>query len=145
MRKQLRVVLGVVAALALAGTALAGGQQIAVEAAPDGGSLLVRTYRCGTPSEFVVTGVAEGVVGGQRQRIPLALARTSEPGVFSVARQWPSEGRWALTFTAEGKVFVNALVELQPGAALRIASQESTITRITRQRLDRVLERRAGS
>lgn len=131
--------------LAVAGIAVAGGQQIAVEVAQDGKSLLVRTYRCGTPSEFTVAGSAEGIVDGQPRSLPLKLTRTAEPSVFAVTRQWPSEGRWVLTFRTEGAVFVNALVELQAGAALRIASQESSYKKITPGQIAAVLLRLARS
>lgn len=127
----------------VAGNALAGGQQVAVEVAPDGQSLLVRTYRCGTPAEIVVTGTAEGLVDGQRRTLDLKLTSTRQPGVFAVARQWPAQGAWVLTFTAQGKAFATALVELQPGAVLRIASQESSYTKLTRNQVLAALERLA--
>jgi hypothetical protein len=131
--------------LALSGVAFAGGQQIAVEVAKDGKSLLVHTYRCGTPSEFTVVGTAEGMVNGQTRSVPLRLTRTAEPSVFAVERQWPSEGRWVLTFRTEGAVFVNALVELQPGATLRVASQESTYKKITPGQIAAALDRLSRS
>ncbi len=127
--------------LAFSGVALAGGQQIAVEVAKDGQSLLVHTYSCGHPSGFTVSGTAEGLVEGRTRSLPLALAATAEPNVFAVERQWPSMGRWVLTFRAEGGFFVNALVELQPGAKLRIASQESTYKRITPSQIAAALQR----
>jgi hypothetical protein len=127
--------------LAALGTAVAGGQQIAVEVAKDGKSLLVRTYRCGTPSSFTVSGRAEGIVDGQRRTIPLRVMPTAEPGVFAVERQWPAQGAWVLAFAAEGGRFVNALVELQPGSELRIASQESSVDRLTPERVADALRR----
>jgi hypothetical protein len=126
-----------------AGDAVAGGQQIAVEVAPDGRALLVRTYRCGTPSEIEVAGVADGVVDGRHRSIPLEVSRTPQPGVFSVARQWPEQGAWVLTFTTVRGAFVNALVELRPGPRLQIAAQESTRDRIRAADVSAAL-RRAG-
>jgi hypothetical protein len=143
MRPVLALAVGLT--LAVSGIAVAGGQQIAVEVAKDGGSLLVRTYRCGTPSEFTVTGSAEGVVDGQMRSLPLKLTRTSDPSVFAVDRQWPSYGRWVLTFQTEGGLFVNALVELQPGAPLRITSQESTYKKITPSQIAAALQRLSRS
>jgi hypothetical protein len=142
--KMMRTPLALGFALTLAGNAFAGGQQIAVETAKDGGSLLVRTYHCGTPAEIRLTGSAEGVVNGQPRSVELTLARTNEPGVFAVSRQWPAEGAWVLTFTNERGAFVNALVELQPGAALKITSQESSRTKLTRPRIDAALKRLAS-
>lgn len=137
--------LGLAVTLAAAGVAQAGGQQIAVEVARDGKSLLVRTYRCGTPSDFTVTGTAEGLVDGQPRSVPLKLTRASEAGVFVVSRQWPAEGSWVLTFSTEGGRFVNALVELEKGAALRIRSQESTTTKLTPGQVSATLRRLARS
>jgi hypothetical protein len=119
----------VAAALVLAGMSLpawAGGQQVVAEAGSDGRSVVVRTYRCGTPASLSLRGTAEGLVAGQRRTIPLEIARAAEPGVFEVARQWPAEGRWALVFTVAGGHAVSTLVALEPGAAVRIASQKPT-------------------
>ncbi|HSD66534.1 MAG TPA: hypothetical protein VLF95_07525 [Vicinamibacteria bacterium] len=110
----------------LAHAASAGGQQVVAEAGGDGRSVVVRTYRCGTPASLSLVGTAEGVVGGKRRTIPLEIARAAEPGVFEVARQWPAEGRWALVFTVAGGHAVSTLVTLEPGAAVRIAAQKST-------------------
>ena len=128
-------------ALALAGSAFAGGQQIAVEVAKGGDSLLVRTYHCGTPGDINLVGKAEGLVNGQPKSVELKLAATGEPGVYSLARQWPAEGAWVLTLTNAGGAFVNALVELKPGARLEIASQESTLRKLSRPQLDAALQR----
>lgn len=119
------------AVVLLAQSAWAGGQQVRAEAAADGRSVVVRTYRCGTPSSFTVVGTAEGVVGGARKTIPLAIARAGEEGVFTVARQWPAEGKWALVFTVEGSHAVSTLVELEPGAAIRVARQKTTYEKPT--------------
>lgn len=145
MKARSTVVLSLALPLLLSGPVLAGGQQIAVEVAPDGRSLLVRTYRCGNPSEFTVAGTAEGLVDGQARSLPLQLTRTAEPGVFAVTRQWPSQGRWVLTLRTEGGAFVNALVELQAGAPLKIASQESTYKKITPAQVAAALQRPARS
>ena len=138
MKKRISIL---VFASALAGHAFAGGQQIAVEVAKGGDSLLVRTYHCGTPGDIKLVGKADGVVNGQPKSVDLKLVATGEPGVYSVARQWPADGAWVLTFTNAGGTFVNALVELQPGATLKIASQESTIKKLSRPQLDAALQR----
>jgi hypothetical protein len=107
----------------------AGGQQVTAQPADDGRSVVVRTFRCGTPQSFTVHGAAEGVVAGARKSIPLAISRTGEEGVFRVARQWPEEGKWVLVFNVEGDRPVSTLVELGPGATIRIASQKTTYER----------------
>lgn len=119
------------AAVLVAQSAWAGGQQVRAEAAADGRSVVVRTYRCGTPSSFRVVGTAEGVVAGARKTIPLAIARAGEEGVFTVARQWPAEGKWALVFSVEGSHAVSTLVELEPGTRIRVASQKTTYEKPT--------------
>jgi hypothetical protein len=48
------------------------------------------------PATSGVTGVAEGLVGGVRKTLPLRIDTTSQPGVFAVTKQWPSEGTWLL-------------------------------------------------
>ena len=52
-----------------------------------------------TPATRGVAGTAEGLVGGVRKTLPLRLDTTSHPGVFAVAKQWPSEGTWLLRIT----------------------------------------------
>jgi len=129
MKKML--VCAVVVLGSLAQSAWAGGQQVTAQAAADGQSVVVRTFRCGTPSSFTVLGTAEGVVNGERKTIPLAIGRAGEEGVFTVARQWPAEGKWALVFSVEGSHSVSTLVELEPGPTLRIARQKTTYEKPT--------------
>ena len=129
MKKML--VCAVVVLGSLAQSAWAGGQQVTAQPAVDGKSVVVRTFRCGTPSSFTVVGTAEGVVDGARKTIPLTIARAGEEGVFTVARQWPAEGKWALVFSVEGAHAVSTLVELEPGAKIRVASQKTTYEKPT--------------
>ncbi len=125
------LVCAVVVLGSLAQSAWAGGQQVTAQPAADGKSVVVRTFRCGTPSSFTVHGAAEGIVAGARKSIPLSIARASEEGVFTVARQWPTEGKWVLVFSVEGEHSVSTLVELEPGATIRIARQKTTYEKPT--------------
>jgi hypothetical protein len=50
--------------------------------------------REGVPSLADVTASAEGLVNGARRTVPLELAATTRPGVFSVRRSWPADGAW---------------------------------------------------
>jgi hypothetical protein len=127
------------ACLGLAHDALAGGQQVAAQVSADGQSIVVRTYRCGTPSSLSLRGAAEGVVAGERRTVELEIKKSDEPGVFSVARQWPAEGRWALVFSVRGGHAVSTLVKLAPGAELRIAEQERSFEPPTPQRIETLL------
>jgi hypothetical protein len=130
------------AAWALSGLAqptLAGGQQVTAAVAADGQSIVVRTYRCGTPSSLSLRGTAEGIVSGQRRTIELEITAGAQPGVFGVARQWPAEGRWALVFSVKGGHDVSTLVTLEAGAALRIAEQKASYERPSPERIDAAL------
>ncbi len=59
----------------------------------------VKAFGCHNPADATITGIAIGVLDGKRQTIPLKLTRLREPGMYAVARQWPSEGRWVVQFT----------------------------------------------
>lgn len=130
------------AALALAGLAhqaFAGGQQVVAQVSADGQSIVVRTYRCGTPSSLSLRGTAEGLVSGQRRTLELEIARGAEAGVFSVARQWPAEGRWALVFSVVGGHDVSTLVTLEAGQAIRIVDQRMSYEKPSPQRIEAAL------
>jgi hypothetical protein len=129
------VAVAVLVCAGLAHTAWAGGHQVVAESARDGRSLVVRTYNCGTPASLSLEGAAEGLVGGQRLSIALAITRAAEPGVFNVARQWPAEGQWALVFTVAGGRAVSTLVTLEPGAGIRIAAQKQAYERPSAERI----------
>lgn len=93
----------------LAATAAAGPPWISVEvpANPNmresrGAMLLVRAYHHAEERAFRVTGVAEGVVDGERVSLPLALRPTSKAGVYAVPRPDLETGRWVLVLTLEG-------------------------------------------
>ena len=61
-----------------------------------GAFLLVHAFHHGTPVSFPVSGTAEGIVAGERRTISLEFKNTSRPGVYSLYKQWPSEGVWTL-------------------------------------------------
>ena len=68
------------------------------EAATRGAFLLVHTYHHGTPTQFPLTGTAEGLVNGRRQTIRLEIVATSKPGVYAVRFKPQSGGAWVLAF-----------------------------------------------
>lgn len=98
--------LSVVAALsALATPAFAGPPWISAEfpanpheTATRGAFLLVHTYHHGTPTEFPLTGTAEGMVNGRRQSMRLEIVATSRPGVYAVRFKPQAGGTWVLAF-----------------------------------------------
>jgi len=58
--------------------------------------LLVHAFHHGTPIEFPVSGTAEGLVNNQRRSVALEFTKTSRTGVFSLKKQWPTDGVWTL-------------------------------------------------
>jgi len=67
------------------------------DASMSGAILLVHAAtHAGPPTVADVSGSAEGIVSGARRTIALKLDATSQPGVFAVRRQWPTEGTWLL-------------------------------------------------
>ena len=139
----MKKMLASVAALSMLGLATyvsAGGQQVVAQVSADGQSIVVRTYRCGTPASLSLSGTAIGLVNGERRTLALEATASGEPGVFNVARQWPAEGRWALVFgVSNGKGEVSSLVVLEPGSPLRIADQRMTFDRPSAERIDKAL------
>lgn len=101
--------------------ALAGGFHIAVEAPPSSTNpqlkdavVLVRPYGCHKPTDAAMSATAEGLVDGRRQSIPLQLTLAST-GVYTVKRQWPTEGVWVLTISGKYlNATSSALVKLGP-------------------------------
>jgi hypothetical protein len=137
--KKTRVAAAVLVVSGLAHQTLAGGQQVVAQVGAHGQSIVVRTYRCGTPSSLSLRGTAEGLVSGQRRTVALEITAGAEPGVFDVARQWPAEGRWALVFSVMGGHEVSTLVTLEAGAALRIAEQRMSYEKPSSERIDAAL------
>lgn len=64
-----------------------------------GGFLVVRAYHYSMPATTVITGTAEGSVGGERKSVPLAFEKTSKGGVFVLRNQWGRTGNWVLVIT----------------------------------------------
>lgn len=78
--------------------------------------LVHAAMREAVPTARDLTGTAEGIVNGQRQSVALHLDATSEPGVFAVRRQWPTEGAWMLKITLAKST--TALVSLDRSGAV---------------------------
>jgi len=82
--------------------------------------LTVKPGGCLVPGDTTVTGIATGIVGGERRSIPLKLERLPEAGLYAVVQQWPTEGRWVLQFTAtNGTITASALVPAGPNGVDR--------------------------
>lgn len=91
--------------------------------------LLVHTFHHGTPIGAPVTGKAEGIVAGERRSVSLKFGGTSRTGVYSLNKQWPSEGAWVLFITANQgpNDDVTAVVELAADgqvASVRVPTEQ---------------------
>jgi hypothetical protein len=99
---------------------LAGGPPSFAFEAPSGSGqrttsspvLLVHAFSCHQPTDAAVSAHAEGLVNGKRQTIPLGLKSTGVLGVYSVTRQWPADGSWALVFSIDRGGRTTAMVSL---------------------------------
>ena len=91
--------------------------------------LYVHTFHHATATEATVTARAEGIVGGVRRSVPLALEKTSRAGTYSLRRQWPAEGTWMLVVRMRvggGGDGATALVDIGPAGdvtAVRVPSR----------------------
>lgn len=66
------------------------------DAGTRGAFLVVNSFHHETPVTFPVSGLAEGMVNGERRTVKLELQRTSRPGAYALRKQWSDEGTWVL-------------------------------------------------
>lgn len=113
--------------LLLAGTAHAGPPWIAIElpanphhASTRNASLLVRAYHHSTSIDVPITGVAQGIVKGQRVSLGLQVRPTNQPGVYAVHTPLPRGGTWilALTLAQSKDDTATALVTVDAGGRI---------------------------
>jgi hypothetical protein len=97
----------VVVSLSLTSPASAGPPWISAEYPANpfhndtkGALFLVHTFHHGVSMQFPLTGVAEGLINGRRQTIPLKVERTYRDGVYAVrAERIPTGGAWAVVIS----------------------------------------------
>jgi len=125
---------GLAAALSavVAAPALAGPPWISIELPVNpydqsmrGAFLLVHAFHHGTPTGYLVTGTAEGIVNGERRSIKLEFSETAREGAYALQRMWPGEGVWTLVIRVNQGPddAATAVVELGPDgevAAVRV-------------------------
>lgn len=113
--------------------------------------LVVHTYHHNRVAAFAVSGMAEGLVNGERRSLPLELTATSRAGVYALKRQWPTEGTWLLviTVTGAGDNTATALVELGPNGEVTSVRVPTKLQRgwiipekVTAEEIDGVLRAR---
>lgn len=86
--------------------------------------LVVNTYHHGTPTQFALSGSAEGIVRGERRSVPLRFTATERAGAQALTRQWPDEGRWVLHIQLQQQGATEA-------AALVVLGSDGTPSRVT--------------
>ena len=94
-----------------------------------GAFLLVHAFHHGTAMGYIVSGTAEGIVGGERRSLKLEFAETSREGVHALKRTWPTEGTWTLVIKANQGPddAATAVVDLGAGgdvAAIRVPTMQ---------------------
>jgi hypothetical protein len=82
-------------------------------------ALVVRVFHHGSPAGYKIQGRAEGLVDGERRSIRLDLEPTSDTGVYSVRRQWPTEGEWILAIGVAEHAEATLLVEMGPNGGVK--------------------------
>ena len=114
--------------------------------------LLVHAFHHRTPTASLVSGTAEGLVGGERKSITLRFDTTSRPGVYALRKQWSNDGIWSLLISVDqhGDEVAQALVELGPDGAItsvrvptRPQGSWTFPRRVTPQELEQSLQSRA--
>lgn len=85
-----------------------------------GAFLLVHAFHHGLPIQVPVTGVAEGIVNGQRKSVTLTFDKASRPGVYTLRNQWGTTGRWVLVITVSQHAddVAQAIVEISESGAV---------------------------
>ncbi len=89
--------------------------------------LVVRGYACSAPEKTAITAVAEGLVNGKRETIPLKLIPLTGQSMYAVTRQWPAAGKWVVTLTGANPNF-----KFQPSAIVRVDGDSVDWSGITR-------------
>ena len=118
-----------------------------------GAYLLVHVFHHGLPMQTEPTGVAEGVVNGQRRSVPLTFEKASRPGVYALRNLWGGAGRWVLVITVnqgahegEGEDIAQAVVEVSEDgsvSAVRVPTRaergQAFPRRVTQAEIDAAL------
>jgi hypothetical protein len=122
------IALGAAISLVAGGFALQVGKPSAnPEAQAKNAVLVVRGYSCVAPEKTTVSAIAEGLVNGKRERIPLKMIPLSGESTYALTRQWPAEGKWVITM-----VEANPRFQSQPSAIVKVHGNSVDWAGITR-------------
>ena len=141
--------------VALAAPAFAGGGSRVMVDTPDaaaaalapGADLIVRAYDCGDATDAAIEARADGIVNGARKTIALKLMKTSQTGVFGLARQWPASGRWVLSFTPKRAYAATTIVRVEPSgpkATVRLANTKLVDVKMANKTIEAELRSRSS-
>jgi hypothetical protein len=146
-----------VALFALVSTAVwaGGGSRVMVDT-PDaasatlapGADLVVRAYDCGEATDAAIEARADGLVNGARKTIALKLIKTSQTGVYGLARQWPATGRWVLSFTPKRAFAATTIVRVEPAggakSSVRMAATHLVDIKMAKKTIEAELRTRSS-
>jgi hypothetical protein len=91
--------------------------------------MIVRPFSCTAPEQTTMSAAAEGLVNGQRRSIPLRMEPLSgKEGGFSIARQWPDEGRWVVAVVASNPKYG----DYRPGAVAPVEGERVKLAEVKR-------------
>jgi hypothetical protein len=122
---------GWIAALALfAGPVFAGGFWLTLErpANESDAAAVVRVIGCHNPQDAQVAGMAEGLVRGKRESVPIKLRSTGRTGVYEIERPRLEPGAWVFAVTARlDKSLTSELAPLAADGKLAPLAERSTV------------------
>lgn len=105
------------AGLACAASLFAGGfwivlgdPEASAEARSLGAVVTLKPVGCHDPAKAEVSGTAVGLVNGHTRSIPLKLTALSQPGMYAVTKQWPSEGTWVIELVGKNQGMVTSVL-----------------------------------
>jgi len=117
-----KTIFSLTAGLALAGYLMAGGfwlqvgnPEASAAARNANAAVTLKVAGCHDPATAKVKAYAVGSVNGERRTIPLQLTKLDAPGMYGIAQQWPSEGKWVIQAEARADdLFTNTLISAGP-------------------------------
>ncbi|MGJ5819388.1 hypothetical protein [Paludibaculum fermentans] len=106
---------------------ISGNPEASADAKNKQAVVTVKAVGCHQPETATVIGTAIGTVNGQRKVLPLKLEPTSTPGMYTVARQWPAEGKWVLSFEGRyGESKTSLMLTAGPSGVDRTHQKQAT-------------------
>jgi hypothetical protein len=86
-------------------------------------AFVFRTAGCPEPEKVEVTATGQGVTGGERRSMALAVKTSSKPGVYAVLQQW-DVGQWIVILKGScGDAHAGAIIPFGPHGFVREASK----------------------